>query len=69
MLNEKKWYESKAVWGGIISVASIAGGAFGYTVSDGDQEQLATAFAGAGATFGAVLSIVGRIKATHSIGR
>ena len=63
----KKWYESKAIWGSVVAVVSLIGGAFGYAVAPEDQELLAVAFSGIGVAVGNVLAIYGRVKARDQI--
>lgn len=64
---DKKWYESKAVWGGLIAVLAAVAGAFGVDISAQEQSALADhalEFVGAA---GGVLAIYGRIKADGRI--
>lgn len=63
----KKWYESKSIWGGLITILSIVLGVFGYTLSPEDAELLIGAFAALGAAVGGIVGIVGRVKATKEI--
>jgi len=60
---EKKWYQSKAVWGGLIAVAAAIAGAFGYAVSPEDQSSLVDAIVAIGGGVGGVLAVYGRVKA------
>lgn len=63
----KKWYESKTIWGGLITILSIVIGVFGYTLSPEDAELLVGAFTAIGAAVGGIVGIVGRVKATKAI--
>ena len=69
-MNETKaWYQSSAVWGGIIAVlAPIVGTFFHMTVSSQDAASLADALAGIGTAIGGILAVWGRVKATKQIG-
>ena len=60
---EKKWYQSKAVWGGLIAVAAAIAGAFGYAVSADDQASIVEAVVAIGGGIGGVLAVYGRVKA------
>jgi Na+-transporting NADH:ubiquinone oxidoreductase subunit NqrE len=60
---EKKWYQSKAVWGGLIAVAAAIAGAFGYAVSPDDQASIVEAVVAIGGGIGGVLAVYGRVKA------
>ena len=72
-MDQKTWYTSKTIWGGIVTLLSVLLSVFGYDVSAEDQAQLSnliisivTVVAGA---VGGILAIVGRIKATRPIGK
>ena len=60
---EKKWYQSKAVWGGLIAVAAAIASAFGYAVSPEAQSSLVDAIITLGGGVGGLLAVYGRIKA------
>ena len=65
----KAWYESKTIWGALITAASLIGGiVFHKTISAGDQQALVdiiTSTIGAAAT---VLTIWGRVTANGPLG-
>ena len=63
----KKWYESKGVWGGVISVIAIILGVFGYNITPEDQQTIVASLAALGATVGSIVAVVGRVKATKQI--
>jgi len=63
----KKWYQSKAVWGGLIAVAAAIAGAFGYAVSPEEQASLVEALVAIGGGVGGVLAVYGRVKADSYI--
>ncbi len=63
MMDMKNWYESKAVWGGIVAAGASLAGLFGLDLPDGvgpDLTEALTALAGA---IGGVLAVYGRIRA------
>lgn len=71
--NEKKWYLSKGVLGGIVSLLSLIGGFFGYTVDAESQTVIAnsavitiTAITG---VIGGITAIIGRVQASQRIGK
>jgi hypothetical protein len=68
MNDRKAWYESKSVWGSIVTLASMGAALGGAEVSDLDQARLAELLMLAGGTTGAIVSLVGRIVATDRIG-
>jgi len=72
-METKSWYESKGIWGGIISVLALVAGAFGVNeLTPEVQAQLvdnAVVLASVLASLiGTILGIVGRLKAKSTIG-
>lgn len=66
-METKKWYTSRTIWGGLITVASAGAGLFGIYIDEQTQAQITDlALVGAGA-FGGLLAIWGRIKADKEI--
>lgn len=68
-METKKWWESKAVWGGIIAVGSAAAGLFGFTVDEATQEQAVGYVMAVVGAAGGLLAIYGRVKAEKKIGK
>ena len=73
-MNEtKKWYESKTIWGGIITLFAVLLGFFGVKIDEQTKQLLVNqtvAFvSAASALVGSLLSIYGRIKANKRIGK
>lgn len=66
---EKKWYQSKAVWGGIIALLAAIAGAFGFSVGAEDQSGLVDAALSVAGAIGGVLAIYGRVKAEKYIAK
>lgn len=64
---EKKWWESKAVWGGLIAVGAAAAGAFGIVIDVDTQDQIAECVVVAATAIGGLLAIYGRVKAEQQI--
>jgi len=63
----KKWYESRAVWGGLIAVGAAAVGAFGIVVDTETQGQIADLIVVGVGSVGGLLAIYGRVKAAKPI--
>jgi hypothetical protein len=66
-METKPFYQSKAVWGGVIALLSVVAGAFGYSVGADDQIALVDALATGGGAVGALLAVYGRIVASGKI--
>lgn len=64
----KKWYLSKGVWGGLVAALAGLAGLFGYAISADDQAVLADAIPSAISAVGGLLAVLGRIKASTKIG-
>ncbi|MFZ5645827.1 MAG: hypothetical protein ACOY46_19900 [Bacillota bacterium] len=67
MEDNKKWWQSKTVWGGMVAVGAAVAGAFGLQI-DGQTQNEITEYitVGAGA-IGGLLAIYGRLKADKGI--
>ena len=66
-MDEKKWYLSKAVWGGLVAVGAAVAGAFGLQIDGITQDEIAEyAVAIAGAA-GGLFAIYGRLVAKKKI--
>ena len=63
----KNWWQSKTIWGGIITVVAVALGAFGYTLSGDDQIALVEFVSTIGGAIGGLLAIYGRVKASKAV--
>lgn len=69
MEENKAWWQSKAVWGGLVALGSAVAGAFGIYVGGATQEEIVNYIAvGAGAV-GGLAAIYGRLKAEKKIGK
>jgi dihydrodipicolinate synthase/N-acetylneuraminate lyase len=64
---EKKWYKSKAVWGGLIAVLAAIASAFGYAISPEEQDTIIEAVIAVVGGVGGVLAVYGRVKADSTI--
>lgn len=67
MYDSQKWYQSKAVWGGILAVLAGVAGAFGYVVDESMQAEGAAIMTALAGSIGGLVAIYGRIKAEKRI--
>lgn len=67
MNEEKAWYRSKTIWGGIVAFVAAVSGLFGIDIDQASGEALAVALTDAVAAIGAVVAIVGRLDAQTTI--
>lgn len=68
MTDIKPWWQSKTLWGAIVTLASAALGLAGLDLGDGDRQALTELLTSLGAALGGVIAIFGRIKAKDRIG-
>jgi uncharacterized membrane protein len=64
----KSWYASKGVWGGILAVAASVAGIFGFTFGVELQEQVVSYITQLIGVIGGLLAIFGRVTAKQPIG-
>lgn len=69
MEGAKGFFESKTVWGGIISLAAFTLTWAGYTISEADKISLANDIVALVGIAGSLLSIYGRVVASKVIRR
>jgi len=67
MNESKKWYQSKSVWGGMVSLLAVLLGVFGYSIGGGDQSSLVDALTLLGGAVGSIVAIYGRVKASKRV--
>lgn len=67
MDENKKWYESRTVWGSAVVLLATAAGAFGFVVDEAIQGQLVDHIMAAITAAGGIVAIWGRIKASKKI--
>jgi hypothetical protein len=68
MTDIKPWWQSKTLWGGIVTLGSAALGLAGLDLGDADREALIELLTSLGAAIGGVIAIFGRITAKNRIG-
>jgi hypothetical protein len=64
----KGFFESKAVWGGIVALAGAGTGALHYSVSPADAANAVELFTAIATAAGSLIAIYGRVVATKKIG-
>lgn len=69
MEENKKWWESKGVWGGVLAVVGGLLGVGGYVLGPEDIETLSAAFASIGSAVGGILAVYGRVKASKKVAK
>lgn len=71
MVEEEKWWQSRAIWGAIIALVAFGLTFFGITISAEEQTTLVDLILQVATPMGAlvafILTLVGRIKATKKI--
>lgn len=68
MTDIKPWWQSKTLWGAIVTIASATLGLLGYDLGATDREALTGLLTSLGAALGGLIAIVGRVKAKDRIG-
>jgi len=67
MQNSKKWWQSKTIWGAIITLIAVIAQLFGVKIDPALQQQLVTQITTIAAGVGGLLALYGRIKADKRI--
>lgn len=69
-IQNKPWYASRGVWGGIITVlAGAAGAIWGFEISPATQEAAVSGIIGVVTAVGGLVAVYGRVKAETKIGK
>ena len=68
MLETKPWWQSRTLWGAIVTLGSAALGLAGMEFGAGDREALIELLTSLGAAVGGLIAVAGRISAKHRIG-
>ena len=64
----KKWYESKTIWGSIVTIAASVAGMFGHPIDEATQANIMTNITSAITAIGGLWTMFGRIAADKRIG-
>lgn len=67
MDEQKAWWQSRAVIGGLVALGAGVAGIFGYAVDTNTQEGIVTLVTGIVGGIGGLVAIYGRVKAQKSI--
>mgnify|MGYP003639503257 CR=1 FL=1 len=65
----KQWWQSKTIIGALVSLVSTLCASLGVTIAPEMQTEIVTALLAFGGVVGTVLSIYGRVKASHVIAK
>ncbi|MDP2121747.1 MAG: hypothetical protein Q8K28_17765 [Hoeflea sp.] len=68
MTDIKPWWQSKTLWGALVTLGSAALGLAGLDMGDADRDALIDLLTSLGAAIGGVIAIFGRIAARSRIG-
>ncbi|MGJ8570608.1 MAG: hypothetical protein ACSHXI_07905 [Hoeflea sp.] len=68
MTDIKPWWQSRTLWGAIVTIASATLGLLGSDIAETDREALTGLLTSLGAALGGLIAIVGRLKAKNRIG-
>lgn len=63
----KKWYESKGIWGALVTLLAGLAMIFDYAISPAEQAQLADLLYGVATSIGGVVAWIGRKRASKRI--
>ncbi len=67
MVEEKRWYHSRTIWGSILAVGASLAGTMGVTIDNSTQVDLADSMLQFVGAIGAMVAIYGRLSATEVI--
>ncbi|QBQ54950.1 hypothetical protein [Nitrosococcus wardiae] len=67
MQQSKAWYQSRGVWGGVVTIAAAAAGAVGVVISPEQQDLIVNSVVAIATGVGGLLSLYGRLKADKPI--
>ncbi|KGF68214.1 hypothetical protein LL06_17750 [Hoeflea sp. BAL378] len=68
MTDIKPWWQSKTLWGALVTLGSAALGLAGLELGDADRQALVELLTSLGAALGGVIAIFGRVTAKSRIG-
>lgn len=67
MGENKAWWQSKAVYGGLVAVAAGVAGVMGYAIDQDAQNGIVELLVGIAGGIGGLWAMYGRVKATKKI--
>lgn len=65
----KQWWQSKTVWGGVIAISAGIAGLFGVHLSIADQASLTESLVSVSSAVGGLIAVYGRYTATKQINK
>lgn len=68
-MDSKFWWQSRAVWGGVIAIVAGIGPLVGVVLEPDTQDALIEGLTGLFAAVGGLLALVGRLRASTTIQR
>ena len=68
MTDIKPWWQSKTLWGALVTLCSAALGLTGLDLGEADREALTGLLTSLGAAIGGIVAIFGRLRARSRIG-
>ncbi|MDO9417986.1 hypothetical protein [Pararhizobium sp.] len=68
MVDSKLWFQSKTVWGALLTIAASLATVLGYDISPADQANISDMLMAIIAAGGGLLSLYGRISASKRLG-
>lgn len=67
MTDMKMWYQSRAVWGGLVAILASCANLAGLDITADDQMQLVDGLTALAAAAGGLLAVYGRISAIKRV--
>jgi len=68
MSGNKAWWQSRAVWGGLVAALAGIGGLFGMNLDEVSQGMVVDVAVQMATVAGALFAVIGRVRATKKIG-
>ena len=66
-MENKYWWQSKTIWGGLVAIGAATAGAFGIAIDDATQGEIVDYIMVIAGAVGGLLAIYGRVKADRVI--
>ena len=68
MNGTKAWWQSRAVWGGLVAALAGIGGLFGLNLDETSQGMIVDVAVQMATVAGALIAVIGRVRASKRIG-
>jgi hypothetical protein len=66
-MEEKSWYRSKTIWGGVVMALCYSAGAGGVQVTADEQVRAVDLLSAAGELAGLIMVVIGRFRASGKL--